>query len=143
MGTVSGSEGVVMQGGDDRSVGEILADLSQQTAELVRREMRLAEAEMTQKAYRAGKNAGFLAAGGALAYAGLLSVVAGMIMLFGRSRRPWFSAFVVGLSVAGAGSLLALKGLDALRQEGVVPQETVETLEENREWLRDQADRTS
>ncbi len=132
-----------MQGGDDRSVGEILADLSQQTAELVRREMRLAEAEMTQKAYRAGKNAGFLAAGGALAYAGLLAVVAGMIMLFGRSRRPWFSAFVVGLSVAGAGSLLALKGLDALRQEGVVPQETVETLEENREWLRDQADRTS
>ncbi len=132
-----------MQGGDDRSVGEILADLSQQTAELVRREVRLAEAEMTQKAYRAGKNAGFLAAGGALAYAGLLAVVAGMIMLFGRSRRPWFSAFVVGLSVAGAGSLLALKGLDALRQEGVVPQETVETLEENREWLRDQADRTS
>jgi len=132
-----------MQGGDDRSVGEILADLSQQTAELVRREMRLAEEEMTQKAYRAGKNAGFLAAGGALAYAGLLAVVAGVIMLFGRSRRPWFSAFVVGLSVAGAGSFLALKGLDALRQEGVAPQETVETLEENREWLRDQADRTS
>ncbi len=132
-----------MQGGDDRSVGEILADLSQQTAELVRREMRLAEAEMTQKAYRAGKNAGFLAAGGALAYAGLLAVVAGMIMLFGRSRRPWFSAFVVGLSVAGAGSLLALKGLDALRQEGVAPQETVETLEENREWLRDRTDQTS
>ncbi len=48
----------------------------------------------------------------------------------------------VGLSVAGAGSLLALKGIDALRQEGVVPQETVETLEENREWLKDQTDRT-
>jgi hypothetical protein len=104
--------------------------------------MRLAEAEMTQKAYRAGKNAGFVVAGGALAYAGLLAVVAGVIMLFARTRRPWFSAFLVGLSVAGAGSLLALKGLDALKREGVAPQETVETLEENREWLKDQTDRT-
>ncbi len=131
-----------MQGGDDRSIGELLAQMSQETADLVRREVRLAEAEITQKAYRAGKNAGFLAAGGALAYAGLLAIVAGMIMLFGRSRRPWFSAFLVGLSVAGVGGLLALKGLEALRQEGVAPQETVETLEENREWLRDQTDRT-
>ncbi len=131
-----------MQGGDDRSIGELLAQLSRDTAEMVRREVRLAEAEMTQKAYRAGKNAGFVAAGGALAYAGLLAVVAGLIMLFGRTRRPWFSAFLVGLSVAGAGSLLALKGLEALRREGMAPQETVETLEENREWLKDQTDRT-
>ena len=127
-----------MQGGDDRSLGELLAELSQETAELVRREVRLAEAEITQKAYRAGKNAGFLIAGGALAYAGLLAVVAGMIMRLGRTVRPWFSAILVGLSVAGAGGLLALKGIDALRREGVAPQETVETLQEDREWLRDQ-----
>src|SRR5919206_5061652 len=126
----------MMQSGDDRSIGELLTLLSQETAELVRREVRLAEAEMIQKAYRAGKNAGFLAAGGALAYAGLLAIVAGMIMLFGRTQRPWFSAFLIGLSVAGAGSLLALKGLEALRQEGIAPRETIETLEENRERLR-------
>ena len=132
-----------MQGGDDRSIGELLAQLSQDTAEMVRREVRLAEAEITQKAYRAGKNAGFVAAGGALAYAGLLAVVAGLIMLFARTHRPWLSAFSVGLSVAGAGALLALKGLDALKREGVAPQETIETLEENREWLRDQTDQTS
>ena len=127
-----------MQGGDDRSVGELFAELSQETAELVRREVRLAEAEITQKAYRAGVNAGLLGAGGAVAYAGLLAVVAGTIMLFGKSTRPWVSAILVGLSLAGAGGLLALKGIEALRREGVVPQETVETLEENREWLRDQ-----
>ncbi len=127
-----------MQGGDDRSLGELLAEFSQETAELVRREVRLAEAEMTQKAYRTGKNVGFLIAGGALAYAGLLAVVAGVIMRLGRTVRPWLSAVLVGLSVAGAGGLLALKGIDALRREGVAPQETVETLQEDREWLRDQ-----
>jgi hypothetical protein len=133
----------MMQSGDDRSIGELLTLLSQETAELVRREVRLAEAEMIHKAYRASKNAGLVAAGGALTYAGLLAIVAGMIMLFGRTQRPWFSAFLVGLSVAGVGSLLALKGLEALRQEGIAPRETIETLEENREWLRDQADRAS
>jgi hypothetical protein len=132
-----------MQGEDERSIGEILAQLSQETAELMRRELRLTEAEMTQKAYRAGKNAGFLVAGGAVAYAGLLATMAGLIMLLGRQRRrPWLSAFLVGLSAAGTGALLALKGLDALKQEGVIPRETVETLEENREWLKDQTDRT-
>jgi uncharacterized membrane protein YqjE len=131
-----------MQGGDDRSIGELLAKLSQETAELVRREVRLAEAEITQKAYRAGKNAGFVVAGGALAYAGLLAIVAGVVMLLGRTARPWLSAFTVGLSVSGAGALLALRGIEALRREGVAPRETVETLEENREWLKDQADRT-
>ncbi len=43
--------------------------------------------------------------------------------------------------MSGAGALLALKGLDALKREGVAPQETVETLEENREWLKEQTDR--
>ena len=64
-------------GGDERSIGELLAQLSQETAELVRREVQLAEVEMTQKAYRAGKNAGFVAAGGALGYAGLLHLCPG------------------------------------------------------------------
>lgn len=38
--------------------------------------------------------------------------------------------------------IVEIKGLDALKQEGVVPRETVETLEENREWLKDRTDRT-
>lgn len=127
-----------MQGGDERNIAELLAELSQDTAELVRQEIKLAEAEITQKAFRAGKNSSFIGAGGAVAYAGFLAVVAGIVMLLGRSERPWGSAFLVGLSLAGAGGLLALKGIEALRREGVMPQETIETLEENREWLKDQ-----
>ncbi len=126
-----------MQGKDERSIGELVAELSQDTAGLVRNELRLVEAEMTQKAYRAGKNAGLLAAGGALAYTGLLASVAGTILLFGKTVRPWVSAFLVGFALAGAGGLLAMKGLEALMREDVVPRETVETLKEDREWLKD------
>ena len=120
----------------DENIGELLAELSQNTAGLVQNELRLVEAEMTQKAYRAGKDAGMLAAGGALAYTGLLASVAGTILLFGKAVPPWVSATLVGTTLAGAGGILAAKGLEALKQEDVVPRETVETLKEDTEWLK-------
>ncbi len=100
-----------MQDKEERSLGELFAQLSQETTNLVRQEVRLAEAEMTQKAYRVDENVGFLVAGGAVAYAGLLAVVAGMIALLGKGTRVWSSALLVGGVVSGVGSLLALKGL--------------------------------
>ena len=127
-----------MQEGNDRSISELIGELSKETATLVRKEVQLAEAEMTRKAYRAGKNVGLLVAGGAVAYAGLLAIEAGTIALLGKGTRVWFSAFLVGGATAGAGSVLALKGLEALRQEDPTPRETVETLQEDKEWLKDQ-----
>lgn len=53
-----------MQGRDDRSIGELFAELAQESATLVRQEVQLAKTEMSQKASRVGKDVGFLAAGG-------------------------------------------------------------------------------
>lgn len=129
-----------MQGRDERSIGDLLKDLFQDLSTLVRQEINLAKTEMTQKASRAGKNVGFLAAGGAVAYAGFLAVLAGIIALLAQIPfvPVWLSALVVGLVVAGVGYFLVRKGLTALQEEEPVPQETVETLKEDREWLRDQ-----
>jgi len=57
----------VMQGKDDRSIGELIAELSRETVALVRQEVQLAKAEMSQKASRVGKNVGFLIVGGVVA----------------------------------------------------------------------------
>jgi hypothetical protein len=65
-----------MQGRDDRTLGELFAELAQETTTLVRHEVNLAKVEMSEKASRAGKHVGFLAAGGAVAYAGLLAILA-------------------------------------------------------------------
>ena len=53
-----------MQGRDDRSLGELFSELAQKTTTLVRHEVNLAKVEMSEKASRAGKHVGFLAAGG-------------------------------------------------------------------------------
>jgi tetrahydromethanopterin S-methyltransferase subunit G len=132
-----------MQGrGDDRSLGELFSELSQETTTLIRQEVNLAKTEMSQKASRVGKDVGFMAAGGAVAYAGLLAIIAGVIALLGLVIPLWLSALLVGLVVAGLGYFLVRRGLDALKQEDLAPRETIQTLKEDKEWAKDQTDRT-
>jgi len=123
---------------DDRSIGELIAELSRETTTLVRQEFQLAKVEMSQKASRAGKNVGFLVVGGVVAYTGLLAIIAAVIIVLGNVIALWLSALVVGAVIATVGLVLVIKGANTLRQEDPTPQETIETLKEDREWLRDQ-----
>ncbi len=127
-----------MQGRDDRSLGELFTELAQETSTLVRQEVNLAKTEMSQKASTAGRHAGVLAAGGALAYAGLLAILAAVIVLLDNVMPLWLSALLVGLVVAVVGYLLVRRGLDALKREDFAPRETIETLKEDQRWAKDQ-----
>jgi uncharacterized membrane protein YqjE len=127
-----------MQGRDDRSLGELFSELAQKTTTLVRHEVNLAKVEMSEKASRAGKHVGFLAAGGAVAYAGLLAILAAVIILLNEVMPLWLAALLVGLVVAIAGYLLVRKGLDALKREDFTPRQTMETLKEDQQWAKDQ-----
>ncbi len=124
---------------DDRSLGELFAELTRETTTLVRQEVQLAKTEMSQKATEAGKDIGFLGAGGALAYAGLLAIIAGVILALGEFIPLWASALLVGLVVAVIGYFLVRRGLNALKQVKPVPEQTIQTLKEDKEWAKDQA----
>ncbi len=127
-----------MQGRDERTLGELFSELAQETSTLVRQEVNLAKVEMSQKASRAGRHAGVLAAGGALAYAGLLAILAAVIVLLDNVMPLWLSALLVGLVVAVVGYLLVRRALDALKREDFAPRETIETLKEDQRWAKDQ-----
>ena len=125
-------------GKDERSLGELFSELARDTSTLVSQEITLAKTEMSQKASRVVKDVGFLAAGGAVAYAGLLAILAGVIVLLGQVIPMWLSALLVGLVVAGVGYFLVRKGLDALKREDLAPRQTIETLKEDQQWAKDQ-----
>lgn len=125
----------------DQPLGELLGGLYRDTSALLRLEVELAKAEMGQKASRVGKNVGFLAAGGAVAYAGLLAIIAGIIGVLGLLVPVWLSALIVGIVVAGVGGLLVRSGLKTLQQEQLAPQRTIDTLKEDAEWMSDQKSR--
>jgi len=124
---------------NDRSLGELFSDLARDTGTLVRQEVELAKTEMTQKATRVGKDVGFLAAGGAVAYAGFLLILAAIAIGLGQLGVPWWlAAFLVGLVVAIVGAVLVQRGLSALRQENLAPERTMETLKEDVAWAKAQ-----
>lgn len=124
---------------EDRSLGELFADLAQQTGVLVRQEVELAQVEMTQKATRVGKDIGFLAVGGAIAYAGLLALLATAVLALGALGLPWWlAALLVAVVVLGVGYFLVQRGLSALKREELAPRQTLETLKEDKDWAKEQ-----
>jgi MFS family permease len=94
----------------DASVGDLVQRLSQQTATLVRQEMRLAQAEMKEKGKKAGIGAGLFGAAGVMALAALGAFVAGLILLIGEAVDMWISAFIVTAALGLVAAAMALSG---------------------------------
>lgn len=115
---------------EDRSVGELFADLTRDITTLVKQEVDLAKTEMSQKASKAGKNAASVAVGALVAYIGVLALVAALILLLGHTTPlpMWASALIVSLVMLTAGGFLVKKGIDAFKTEDLVPHETIESL---------------
>ncbi len=129
----------MQQNRDNRSLGELFAELSRETSTLVRQEMQLAKIEMSQKASEVGKDIGFLVAGGAVAYAGFLALIAALILgIAALGLAAWLSALLVGLVVAAIGGYLVWSGLKALQRTELAPRQTIETLKEDKEWAKEQ-----
>ena len=124
---------------NERSLGDLFAELSRETSTLVRSEVALAKTELTEKAAHVGRNAAMIAGGGALAHAGLLAIIAAIVLLLAQAGlSPWLAAAIVGIAVAGAGYLIAQKGLTALKNEEITPKQTLESMKETAQWAKHQ-----
>ena len=123
---------------ENRPLGDLFGDLATEMSNLVRQEVALAKVEVSQKVKHVGRNVGYLAIGGAVAYAAVLAIIAGIIMLLAKVVPHWGAALIVGAVVAGIGWLLIGKAMVALQQTDLTPRETVETLKEDATWMKQQ-----
>jgi uncharacterized membrane protein YqjE len=123
----------------DKSLGELLGQLSQETATLVRQEVELAKAELTEKAKAGGQAAGMF---GGAAFAGLLAAItftAFLVLVLAEAMPGWVAALLVTLVYAGVAAFLALRGKDkAKAMVPPVPEQTIETVKEDVEWAKTQ-----
>ena len=120
---------------DNRSIGDLFAELSRETSQLVKKEVELATTEMTAKARKAGGQVGVAAAGGALAHAGLLVFLAALVLgLSELGVTPWLSALIISLLTLVIGYVLVNRGLAGLRTTSVAPTRTMESLKEDAKW---------
>ncbi|NJD28199.1 MAG: phage holin family protein [Chloroflexi bacterium] len=123
---------------DDRSLGQLFGDLSQQLGTLVRKEIELARTEVTDVAMRVARDATMLGAGAVLVHAaGLLGLVAIALLLAELGLAPWLAFLVVAIVVGVLGGVLIQVGRDQLQRRELVPRQTIETVKEDVEWARE------
>jgi hypothetical protein len=120
-----------------RSLGELFSELTSDMSTLMRKELQLAQAEMTEKLSAATRSVVLMVAGGLIAYAGLLGLLAALVIGLGGLMPYWLSALLVGLAVLIVGVVLVQSGRSSLAHLHVVPEKTVETLKENTEMVKE------
>jgi Putative Actinobacterial Holin-X, holin superfamily III len=117
---------------NDRSIAELLGQLSEQTAELVRHELDLARAELTTKGKQAGIGAGMFGGAGVFGLYALGALTACVILALATAMDGWLAALIVAAVYGVVAGVLALTGKNRVKQ-GVppVPEQTVETVRED------------
>lgn len=119
------------------SFGELLTQLANNSAALVRDELDLAKQEMREKAVSFKSGVVTIALGATVAYFGLLALVAAAIIGLAYYVGAGWSALIVGALLAIVGGITAMSGIGKLKRTNLKPEQTIETLEEDKEWLKE------
>jgi methylase of polypeptide subunit release factors len=129
----------------DRSLGELLKQLSEQTTRLVHQELELAKAELQQKGKQAGQGAGMFGGAGAIGLAALGALTACFILALDIIMPAWLAALIVAVVYGIVAFVLVKQGQARMkRATPPVPEQTIETVKEDVEWAKTQmrSDRT-
>ncbi len=124
----------------DRSTGDLLKQLSEQTSRLMRAELDLAKAELTEKGTKAGAGAGMFGGAGLFGFTAFLTLTACLVALLATAvEHVWLAALIVTVVYAAIAGVLALSGRSKVREATpAAPEQTVETLKEDVEWAKTQ-----
>jgi xanthine/uracil permease len=135
---------------ESRSIGTLIRELFDEARDLFRQELALAKTEASEKASLAGKNAAFVAAGGLVAFAGALFILAALSVLLAWGLRNaglnpeiamWLGPLIVGLVVAIIGYILVNKGLKTLKDGSLKPERTIQSIKEDKQWTQQRLQR--
>jgi hypothetical protein len=124
---------------DNRSLGELMAELSRETGMLVRQEVELATTELTARVREVAGHAAFAAVGAAMLHAGVLVVLAALVIgLAQLGLQPWLAAVIVAVLAMVGGYVMMNSGIARIKQTPLAPRQTIETLRENAKWTTGQ-----
>jgi hypothetical protein len=118
-------------------IGELVKQLAEETSTLVRQELELARAEMTQKGKKAGLGLGELGGAGIVALYALGALTACLIAALALAMPVWLAALIVAAVYGIIAGVLALIGRRQL-QQGLppMPERTQQTIKEDVEWAK-------
>jgi MFS family permease len=124
----------------DASTAELLRELSEQTTRLVRQEIELAKAEVSEKGKRAGIGAGMFGSAGVVGLFAFGALTAAIIAALSLAMDTWLAALIVAVVYGAIAGVLALKGRSKLQQAmPAIPPASVESVKEDVQWTKTRA----
>ncbi len=127
---------------EEPSTGDLIKQLTEQTKTLVQQEMRLAQAELQEKAKKVGIGAGMFGVGGLVAFFGAATLIAAVVLALATVLAAWLSALIVGvvlLAVAGGAALMGKRHIEQATPP--MPEQTVETVKQDVDHIKARAKR--
>jgi uncharacterized membrane protein YqjE len=121
-----------------RSVAAIVQNIANNLQDIVRGEIRLAKAEMTERGKQMSKAAGILAGGAGLLLVAALLLVVTVVAALSLVMPVWAAALLTGVVLAGAGGAMVFIGRQRLKASRLRPDATIESVREDVEWLKQQ-----
>jgi hypothetical protein len=122
----------------ERPISELFSELATETGDLIRAEVKLATTELTHKGIDAARQTAFIVAGATLGTMALLFLLAALALGLGTVMELWLSSLIVGVVVAIVAAVLANHGMRALRDMKLAPTETIDSLKQDKQWIKDQ-----
>jgi hypothetical protein len=125
---------------DQRSISDLLQQLTEQTTRLAQKEIELAKAEMAIKGKRLGIGVGAFSGAGLLALLALGALTAAAILALATAVDAWLAAVIVAVVYLAVAGLLALIGRSKVEEATPpVPEQTVESVKRDVELTKDKA----
>ena len=112
----------------ERPLRELLSELWENSEKLVRQEFELALTELDDRIDKVKTSLAAAAIGGAVAYAGVLALVAAIILLLAEAMAPWLAALIVGVVMAGTGALLLQKAKKDVKPQNMKLDRTAQSV---------------
>ena len=120
------------------SMGRLIGELVGDVQDLIRGEVALAKTELKEEAQRAGLGAGMLAGAGVLGLVGLIFVGLTLTYALSLVLPAWAAALIVALLFLGGAAALFMVGKGKLQHVNPVPQQSIDSLKEDAEWVKQQ-----
>jgi hypothetical protein len=123
---------------ESQSIAELMAQLTEQSTRLARKEIELAKAEMSAKGKRLGIGAGAFGGAGLVAVLALGTLTAAILLLLATAMEAWLAAAIVAVAYLAIAGLLALIGKGKVRQATPPsPERTIENVKEDVQETKD------
>jgi len=124
----------------DKPIGEVASDLTRDISLLVRQEIALARAEITEKGKAAAPGLGMIGGAGLLGLMAAGAATACAVLVLALFLPGWLAALIVALVLTGVAYVLAKRGKEQVQSVGApIPTQTIETIKEDLEWAKTRA----